>query len=157
MPCMPALFVTADLLCRDGRKLSLCWAAGRENNTGRRLAMTALTNDCRAVLLGQINYLSLWLILLKLFLYYKRRKERKKIVLHSANKPWCWKAQIRIVHLVLTQALCKNAWTESGLPRDMSLSSKPDHTYYYITSLRLSKPRLLVRVIRNGLFVQIPP
>lgn len=156
MPWMPALFVTADLLCRDGRKLSLCWAAGRENNTGRWLAMTALTNDCRALLLGQINYLSLWLILLNSSFIIKWGKKRKKIVLHSTNKLRCWNIQICIVHLVLTQALYENAWTESGLPRDTS-SSKPDHTYYYITSQRLSKPWLLVRVIRNGLFVQIPP
>lgn len=32
---MPPLFVAADLICRDGRKLSLCWAAGRENNAER--------------------------------------------------------------------------------------------------------------------------
>lgn len=101
MPCMPALFVTADLLCRDGRKLSLCWAAGRENNTGRRLAMTALTNDCRALLLGQINYLSLWLILLNSSFIIKWEKRGKRLsciqpINYDAEKSkyvsctWCW-------------------------------------------------------------------
>lgn len=131
----------------------------KKNNTEWRLTVTALTNDCRALLLGQINYLSLWLILLNSSFIRNGEKRGGEMVVHSgpAYKLWCWKAQTRIVHLVLTQALCENARMESGLHRATSLSSKPDHTYYYITSQRLSKPRLLARVIRNGLFVQIPP
>lgn len=74
MPCASPLFLMVDHTAGRGwgKKWSVNVTEGRKHSTGgggivieRWLTVTIHTNDCRALLLGQINYLSLWVVVLR--------------------------------------------------------------------------------------------
>lgn len=67
------------------RMITLCWAAGRENNAERWLTMTLLTNDCGALLGSRMNYLFLWLVLFNSCFIIVAGEKRGKRFLHSAS------------------------------------------------------------------------
>lgn len=152
MPSMLTLLLTADLICRNGRKWSLLGSRkGKQYYLRLHLQMT--TGHRWSAKL--INYLSLWLILFHSSFIIVAGEKRENVLAFRAK-------QSSLVPKGLNTHRAPGAdsstlWECTNGIWSASWHVLTDHTYRYIASQHLSEPRLPARVIRNGLFVQIPP
>lgn len=133
MPGSPSLFVTAD--CIEGwRKIITPYDRGKEEEKNnivcivieRWLTAAILPKDCRPLLLGQINYLSVWLLVFEDigYYYYCLLLWKEFLLQCEHNKKLPLKAYI----------LCTCLWCMCSSARDL-LSSKS--TAHKLKNVRL--------------------